>query len=190
MTINKGGKGPVSGSFESAFNEAESAQRSAQQAAGASEQPQRPPQNNKPFVAKKSVLDINQRMRRAMSRKSTGEIVQAYQTAFNDTIEKNFKEGFESGFKLLVMENTPGSGTVYSSFLLCLSEKIQGVNHSVVYTFIIEDSGPDKLNSRILNVGGRSVETELTTGDVYNDNFWRKISDHVRTTIGEKCRST
>lgn len=131
------------------------------------------------------VMDINRRLARPMSRKSTGEVVMRYQDAFQKQMERNFRDGLATGFKMVVLDNNTSNVGPLSSLLVCYEQAVKGQTHLAVYTLLIEASG-SRLNNRVINMGGRNVEIRTVPGDVFNDYLWNKIVDHVNTIYGRR----
>lgn len=134
--------------------------------------------------SRNGIMDVNSHLRGPMSRKSTGEVVSGYQTAFLETMKSNLTEGFEDHFRLIVLDNNTNNVGPYSSLLLCLAKKVDGVNHLAVYTMVVEASGPERLNPKVCNYHQRNVETRVVTGDVFQENLRKKISEYVTTVYG------
>jgi len=135
-----------------------------------------------------SIMNINNQLRPGFSRNSTSEQVIALRDNLYTQMTKNFDQGIEETFKLLVLDKNKGNVGPMSSVLVCAEEQYSGVNHIAVYTLIIEGSG-DKLNARPVNIGGRNVEVDVVAGDVFNDVLWGKISDYVKSTFGGNVRT-
>lgn len=188
MAITRGtsdnkGKSKVADAFDAAYQEAATTAPSG----GATEakvEEKVAKSSSGEYTGRKGVLSMNTTLGRPMGRKSTGEVIIAYQEAFNDVIKKNFKENFEDKFKLVPFEATPGTGNVYGAFLVCFQAQVKGHRHIAVYTLIIEESGPDRLSNKTVPIGDRTVQVIVTPGDVFNNNFWNGIQSHIKSISG------
>lgn len=134
---------------------------------------------------RRNMMDINTSMRRPVSRKSSGEVVLQYCDKLEALMGRNFKEGFENSFKLLVLDNNASNVGPLSSILVCYHERGPEKDHLAVYTLLVEASA-SRLQNRFINVGGRNVEVETVAGDVFNEFHWGRVEDFVQTTYGAK----
>mgnify|MGYP001191189546 CR=1 FL=1 len=132
-----------------------------------------------------SIMDINSLMSRPMSRRSTGEITLQFQDALGKLMERNFKQGFDNAFQLLVLDNNVANVGPLSTLLCCYHEQHNGQHFVAVYSLLVEGSS-EALQPKTYNIGGRSVAIDTVPGDVFNDHLWGKISDHIQQTHGRK----
>jgi hypothetical protein len=129
------------------------------------------------------IMDINSMMRRPIARKSTGEVVIKYRDQLTKQMERNFKQGFENAFQLLVLDNNSSNVGPLSSILVCYHEVVANQHYLAVYTLLVEGSAT-ALNPKVINFGGRNIEIETVAGDVFNDVLWSRIMEHCIATYG------
>mgnify|MGYP001081101828 CR=1 FL=1 len=183
MAVNKSGsdknqnqpnqnKSTMGAAFEEAY------QNAAQQGSAQASQTNAKPRGT---GRRGSFMDINSTMRRPMSRKSTGEIVVKFQDVLNAQMERNFKEGFENAFKLLVLDNNTNNIGPLSCLLVCYNEG----DFLAVYTLLVEASG-DPLKPKVINLNNQNIQIDTVPGDVFTNYLWSKITDYVQSAYGRR----
>ena len=181
MAINKGGssdntqgpnQGPQAAPHQGPAPGASAADSGAHQQPGAGQRQQR-----------RSVMDLNSMMRRPVSRRSTGEVVQRFRDSLEKSVEKNMDRNQSSAFRLEVLDNNTNNVPL-SSILVCYHQRINGHDKVAVYTLLVEDSGP-RLSPQTINLGGKNVEIDTVAGDVFNGYLWGIIVDHINGVFGK-----
>ena len=130
------------------------------------------------------ILDINHRMRRPVSRNTTGEAVQGFVKALNKQLEIALGTANQTQFAVHVLDNN-SAAVALSAILLCYSENHNNQNQLAVFTCVIEASS-GRLASRIINIGGQNVENTTVAGDVVDKTLWDKITQFLTDTYGAK----
>lgn len=183
MAATKGTKNskPEQTTIGQAFEKAQQTQTQVPPAMDPGTQSQGAPKQGR----RSSIMDINSLMSRPMSRRSTGEITLQFQDALGKLMERNFKQGFDNAFQLLVLDNNVANVGPLSTLLCCFYEMHNGQHYAAVYSLLVEGSA-DELQAKTYNIGGRNVSIDTVAGDVFTDHLWGKISDHVQNNAGRK----
>ena len=168
MSVKKGNQGPMSSALQQAGIKVEEQRNTQQQ----QQSQQNMHQNTQQGQVRKrgSIMDVNTRHGRPMSRASSAENVQAFLVALNETFDANMSKNHRDAFQLLVLDNNRAP-VAFSSILVCYQER----DKVTVYTLVVEGSG-SKLNNQYVSLSGQQCEVEIVTADIYNqDSFWEQI---------------
>ena len=149
--------------------------------------PNNPPPANgaQPVQNRRGIMNVNSLFSRPISRLATGEVVVKYKTTLEKQMELNFRQGFDSAFKLFVLDNNNANVGPLSSILVTYHEVQAGQHYMAVYTLLVEASSAG-LNPKTVHYSGRNIEIETVSGDVFNDILWNRIVEHITTVTGQK----
>ena len=131
-----------------------------------------------------SIMEVNSLLRRPVSRKQTGEMVQAYERAIRKQIEDSMGGNYKDNFQLHVLDNNTNM-LAMSVILLCFAVQDKGSTYLGVYSLVVEGSS-GRLNPRFINIGNMNVEIETTAGDIVDRTLWDKITTFLNETYGQK----
>jgi hypothetical protein len=169
MSVKKGGNGPMTEALQAAGVKVNTN----------ADEGQSTQQQQNPRRTRGSIMDVNTRHGRPMSRASSAENVQAYLEALSNTLDKNMGKNYRDTFQLLVLDNNRAP-VAFSSILVCHQER----EKVTVYTLIVEGSG-SKLNNQYVSISGQQCEVEIVTADIYNqESFWQQIEILVNEHYG------
>lgn len=183
MSIHREEGGPVSGTMADAMKRAQGGEGGGSQvppsggqgggaAGGGSNGPRR------------SIFDINNRLSRPVERGTTGETVKKLKEAF----EKEGKASLETtdvssdSFKTLILDASTDQ-VALSAILLCFAQNVNGKTNVGVFTMVVEGSGSLR-TSRFVPIGGKQVEVDIASGDVFNQTMWDRVAVKVRSAYG------
>lgn len=135
---------------------------------------------------RRSIVEMNSAMPRPVSRQPTGEVVMKFQDTLQEQMGRNFRQGFDQFFRLVVLDNNT-ENVPLSAIMMCYHEQSGGEDFLAVYTLLVEGSS-GRLNTRTINMGGQQVEIETVAGDVLvtNDYMWGKIQETVLAAYGRR----
>ncbi len=135
---------------------------------------------------RRSIVEMNSAMPRPVSRQPTGEVVMKFQDQLQKQMDRNFRQGFEQFFRLVVLDNNT-ENVPLSAIMMCYHEKVNNQDFLAVYTLLVEGS-TGRLNTRTINMGGQQVEIDTVAGDVFvtNDFMWNKVQETVQAAYGRR----
>jgi hypothetical protein len=133
-----------------------------------------------------TVMDINSQFGRPISRRSSGEAVQAFEKAFRKEIDASMGDNYKDSFSLHVLNNATNQ-TLLSSILVVLAvQAADGTTHGLVFNLIVEGSG-SRRDNKTININGQNVEIEWVPGDVASDKIlWDKITLLLNDAFGRE----
>lgn len=177
MAVNRNDNNQPNSAMADALNKAGINQQQSQ-----FQQAQPETRQQAPVGGQRSVLEIDRRLSRPMSRNTAGEAVLKFHTALKDVLEKDFDQQAVKDYRLLILDG-PQNLLALSAVMVCFVANDAGTHHVAVHTLLVEASG-GRLASKPLNIGGTHVESVTVAGDVYDNTMWARIEQQISETFG------
>lgn len=187
MSVNRTGNGNNGNNSQPQQQPQNSAMSDAFRTAGhqTQQQPQaetRSPNMNQP----RSVLDIDRRLSRPMSRNTAGEAVIKAHAALDDILKKDFAPEQVKDYRLVILDG-PSNMLALSAVLVCFLLNDAGTQHVAVHSLLVETAG-HRLSNKTINIAGNQVEVTTVSGDAYDATMWSSIEQQLQTSIGRNAK--
>jgi hypothetical protein len=163
---------PVQTAMGDALKQAGVGQDSNQQGRASDQRASQQSNNRNSRAGLRSVVNINSRMSRPVSRNSTGEVLQAYLKAFNAQHEAIADDATRQAYRIIPLDNNSVQ-IALSAIMICFQRMIDNKSHVAVFTLLVEQSNT-RLNNRYESILGQNVEIEVVPGDVYDQVMWNQ----------------
>lgn len=154
--------------------------QSAADKAGLGEQPvqqQSQSRNQRqPMDAHKSLMGVDNRLRRRFGRSTAGEAVTQYADAMRAIMKRD--GGEDAPYRILTLDSNQRM-TALSAVVVVLPETNQGRNLVASHTLLVEASA-GRLQPIRQDVQGRTIELAATPGDTYDATMMARVEDAVK----------
>lgn len=134
----------------------------------------------------RSVLEIDRRLVRPMSRNTAGEAVMRAHSILEDILKKDFDQAAVKDYRLIVLDG-PSNLLALSGVLVVFLHQDAGNAHAAVHTLLVEAAG-GRLSNKVVNIGGNNVEITTVAGDVYDATMWSRIEQKIQETAGRNIQ--
>ena len=155
-------------------------------AAGATRPAPQTNQQSRPAARGAGVMEINNRLRRPISRNQTGELTAAYARELTDQLEASMGPSFRDSYSLHILDNTSNLLPL-SAILVCFTVSHANVNYCGVFQLVVEGSG-SRLANRFVPINGQNIEIDVVAGDVVEGTQWARVQTFLTEAFGAKMQ--